>query len=175
MNKSIRPDRVRPRSVSLWAGGNPGGKRLARNALRLDDDGRWMGPDSIVRSIRPPPPRRLRLPARGGRFHHSFIALLPAKTWIGGGSTTFRLWVMIEARQARQVLVVLSVSRTLAMRRAILRLLAGAMISVVLAHAYGGLHFRPTATSNRLTDYAIVLALVPAAALAILLLAAWLR
>lgn len=59
--------------------------------------------------------------------------------------------------------------------RAFVRLMFGAMVGAFVVQAYAGLHFIPTGVSNRLTDYALAIALLPVAAATAFLLWAGLR
>ncbi len=75
----------------------------------------------------------------------------------------------------REVLVTLPVSRLQGFLRAFVRLMCGSLLGVAVINGISGLRFVPTGSSNRLTDYAIAIALIPFALGALYLAGAGLR
>lgn len=76
---------------------------------------------------------------------------------------------------SEKILARLAVSRRQALMRAFVRLLFGMLLGSFLVQAYGGLRFTPTGASNRLTDYALAIAMLPFTAGTLALLWAGLR
>jgi len=73
------------------------------------------------------------------------------------------------------ILAVIPVSRARAVLPAALRLFGGAVVGVFVVTSYRGLHFVPSGASNRITDYALAVALLPVAVGGLYLLLTGLR